>query len=67
MTMSVLEIKQQVSRLNKRDRQEVYAYLVRLKHDTPEWKRVAAKRIDLMQQGRRVSVEELETRIKRGR
>ena len=67
MIMSVLEIKQQVSRLNKRDRQEVYAYLVRLKHDTPEWKRVAAKRIDLMQQGRRVSVEELETRIKRGR
>jgi len=64
--MSVLEIKQQVSRLSKRDRQDVYAYFARLKHDTPAWKRVAAKRIDAMQAGRRVSMEELATRVKRG-
>jgi hypothetical protein len=65
--MSVLEIKQQVSRLSKRDRQEVYAYMVRLKHDTPEWKRVTTQRINAMQAGRRVSMGELATRVKRGR
>ena len=65
--MSVLELKQKVSRLNKKDRQELYAYLVRLRHDTPEWKKAATKRLDAMQAGRRVSAQELENRIGRGR
>ena len=36
--MSVLELKQELSRMSKRDRQELHAYLIRLKHETPEWK-----------------------------
>jgi len=64
--MSLLELKQEVSRLNKRDRQELHAYLIRLRHNTPEWKRATARRIKAMQAGRRVTAEELELRIVRG-
>ena len=45
--MSILELKQAVSRLSKRERAELQAYLIRLRHNTPEWKREAAKRLKL--------------------
>ena len=64
--MSLLELKQEVTRLSKRERQELHAYLIRLKHNTPEWKKATAKRIKAMQAGRRVTAEELEARIARG-
>ena len=64
--MSVLEIKQAITRLSKRERQEVHAYLLRVKHGTPEWKRATAKRLKAMQAGRRVSATELEARLARG-
>ncbi len=61
--MSLLELKQEVSRLSKRDRTELHAYLLRLKHDTPEWKKATAKRLKAMEAGRFVTAEELEKRI----
>ena len=64
--MSILELKQAVSKLTKREREELHAYLIRLRHNTPEWKRTTAKRIRSMQAGKRVSAEELEARISRG-
>ena len=64
--MSLLELKQAASRLSKREREELHAYLIRLNHNTPAWKRTTAKRIRAMQGGKRVSAEELETRIVRG-
>jgi len=64
--MSLLELKQEVSRLNKRERRELHAYLIRLRHNTPEWKKATAKRIKAMQAGRRVTAEDLEARIGRG-
>jgi hypothetical protein len=64
--MSLLELKQEVSRLNRRERQELQAYLIRLRHNTPEWKKATAKRIKAMQAGRRVTAEELEVRVSRG-
>jgi hypothetical protein len=66
LEMSLLELKQEVSRLNKRERRELQAYLIRLRHNTPEWKRATAKRINTMQAGRRVTAEDLEARIGRG-
>ena len=50
--MSVLELKQEVSRMNRRGWQELFAYLIRLKHETPEWKK-----------GRVVTAGELAARI----
>jgi hypothetical protein len=64
--MSLLELKQEVSRLNKRERRELHAYLIRLQHNTPEWKRATAKRFKAMQAGRRFTAEDLEARIGRG-
>lgn len=64
--MSILELKQAASRLSKREREELHAYLIRLRHNTPEWKRATAARIRRMQAGKRVSAEELEARIARG-
>jgi hypothetical protein len=39
--MGILELKQAVSRLSKRGRAELQAYLIRLRHNTPEWNREA--------------------------
>ena len=64
--MSIRELKQAASRLYKREREELQAYLIRLRHNTPQWKRATAKRIRAMQAGKRVSADELETRIARG-
>lgn len=64
--MSLLELKQAASRLSKREREELHAYLIRLRHNTPEWKRATAKKIRAMQAGKRVSAEDLEARIARG-
>ena len=54
--MSVLELKQELSRMSKRERQELHAYLIRLKHETPEWKKAAARRVAEMQKGRVVTM-----------
>jgi hypothetical protein len=64
--MSLLELKQEVCRLSKRDRQELFVYMLRLRHETPEWRRGTAKRIQAMKAGRRVPIELLETRIAHG-
>jgi hypothetical protein len=64
--MSLLELKQEVCRLGKRERQELFAHLLRLKHETPEWRRATASRIRTMKAGRRVTAEELETRAAHG-
>ncbi|MEO6785080.1 MAG: hypothetical protein ABI318_03015, partial [Chthoniobacteraceae bacterium] len=62
--MSVLEVKQEVSRMNKRERQELFAYLIRLKHETPEWRKAAASRVKEMKKGRVVTAAELKARIR---
>lgn len=62
-SMSVLELKQEVSRMNKRERQELFAYLIRLKHETPEWKKATASRVTEMKKGRVVTAGELAARI----
>jgi hypothetical protein len=64
--MSLLELKQEVCRLSKRERGALFAYLVRLKHETPEWKRATAQRIRAVKTGRGVSAAQLEARMARG-
>ena len=64
--MSLLELKQAASRLTKREREELHAYLIRLRHSTPEWRQATARRVRAMKAGKRVSADELEARIARG-
>lgn len=64
--MSVLELKQRISRLSLRERKEIQLYLLRLKRTTPAWRKATAKRIREMQAGKFTTLEELEARSSRG-
>jgi hypothetical protein len=62
--VSVLELKQEVARLNKHGREEIQAYLLHLDHVTPAWRQAAARRIREMKKGRGMSALELERRLR---
>jgi hypothetical protein len=61
--MTMLELKQQVSRLTTRERRELNAYLIRLRHESPQWRRTAGKRLQAMDAGRKVTASELDRRL----
>jgi hypothetical protein len=61
--MTMLELKQQVSRLSIRERRELNAYMIRLRHESPVWKRMISKRMREMDAGKKVSVEGLKRRL----
>jgi hypothetical protein len=61
--MSMLELKQRVSRLSPRQRQELQLYLLRLKRETPAWKKATAAKIRAMQAGKFTTLEELKARV----
>jgi hypothetical protein len=50
--------------MSQRERQEIQLYLLRLKRDTPAWKRATAKKIRAMQSGKFTTIEQLEARVK---
>ncbi len=62
--MSILQVKQTLSRMSQRERQEIQLYLLRLKRETPAWKRATAKKIREMQSGKFTTIEQLEARLK---
>lgn len=62
--MSILQVKQTLSRMSQRERQEIQLYLLRLKRETPAWKRATAKKIREMQAGKFTTIEQLEARLK---
>jgi hypothetical protein len=62
----MLELKQQVSRLTARERRELNAYLIRLRHERPEWRRMVSKRMRDMDQGKKISLTELRQQLARG-
>jgi len=63
--MSVLEIKQGLSRLSARQQREVQVYLHQLKRRTPAWRKATAKRLDEVGAGRVARLEDLEARVRR--
>lgn len=64
--MTMLELKQQVSRLSARERRELNAYLIRLRHERPEWRRMISQRMQVMDQGKMISVTQLRQQLARG-
>ena len=64
--MTMLELKQQVSRLSARERRELNAYLIRLRHERPEWRRMISKRMRNMDQGRKLSGAQLRRQLAPG-
>jgi hypothetical protein len=63
--MSVLEIKQGLSRLSARQQREVQLYLHQLKRRTPAWRKSAAKRLDEVRAGRFSTLKDLKARLHR--
>ena len=64
--MTLQEIKQAMEGLGHRDLRELQAHLIRLRHNTPEWKRATARKIRAVQAGKGIPIEELEARFARG-
>ncbi|ATC62983.1 hypothetical protein CMV30_02830 [Nibricoccus aquaticus] len=63
----MLELKQEISRLSLRERHELNAYMIRLRHERPEWRKMISKRMSEMDAGKKLTVAELENRLtKRG-
>jgi hypothetical protein len=51
-SMTVLELKRRVSRLNSRELRELHAHIVKVRHNAPEWKKATARKIRAVQAGR---------------
>ena len=62
---AMLELKQRVSRLTKAERRELNAYMIRLRHETPEWRKTLSRRMRAMDAGRKVSSVELRRHLAR--
>ncbi|MGH7958345.1 MAG: hypothetical protein ACREH8_15240 [Opitutaceae bacterium] len=58
--MTLLQLKQEISRLSLRERRELNAYMIRLRHERPEWKKETSRRMREMDAGKKVSLSQLE-------
>ena len=61
--MTLLQLKQEITRLSQKERRELNAYLIRLRQERPEWKRVISRRMRDMDAGKKVTIDELERRL----
>ena len=60
--MTMLELKEKVKALTPRQRRELNVFLIRLRHETPEWKRTVSARMRAMDSGKKIPLEEVERR-----
>lgn len=68
MTASaLLGLKQQLAGLSERERREISAFLLRLRQESPDWKRETARRLKEMAAGNQTSVDDLRKRLGHGR
>jgi hypothetical protein len=51
---ALLQLKQQLSKLTEKERQEVSAFLHRLKQDTPAWQKEMSRRMAEMDAGKKI-------------
>ena len=65
--IAFLELKQRVSTLNETERRQLSAYLIRLGQETPAWRKEAARRLNEMANGKKVSVADLREQSKQAR
>jgi hypothetical protein len=61
---ALLSLKQQLSKLSERERREISAFLIKLRHETPEWKAGTATRLERMERGEKTSVKELRRKLR---
>lgn len=61
--MSLLELKQQVTRLSPPERRELNAYLVRLRNESDEGRQALAAKMAAMDSGKKVTMDEVQQRV----
>jgi hypothetical protein len=61
--VSLLELKQQVTRLSPSERRELNAYLVRLRNESDEGRQALTGKMDDMDAGKKVTMDDLQSRI----
>jgi len=61
--MTLLQIKQQVSKMTVEERRELNAYLLRLRNESEEGRAKLNQRMHSMDAGQKVTMEALESRI----
>jgi len=64
--VSVLQIKQSLSRLSAKEQREIQIYLHQLRRRTPAWKKATAKRIAEVKSGKFATMDQLEAIYRRG-
>jgi hypothetical protein len=64
--MTLLQLKQEISKLSLRERRELNAYMIRLRHERPEWKKLVSRRMREMDSGKKVTIAEIERRLSAG-
>jgi len=61
---AILEIKQRLSKLSENERREVAAYLLRLKHESPAWKKEMSRRMKEMDRGKKIRLADLAKQLR---
>ncbi len=65
--MTMLQLKQEISKLTRKERIELNAYLIRLRHEAPDWRKIVSRRMADMDAGKKIALEDLELRNRRRR
>ncbi len=63
---ALLELQQRASKLSERERRSLSVFLIRLGQGRAAWKQEAARRLNAMTAGKKVSVAELRKQLGRG-
>ena len=59
MTATVaLDLKQRIAKLSEAERREVSAFILRIRHESPAWKKEMSKRMKEMDRGKKVRLTE---------
>jgi hypothetical protein len=60
---AALELKQRISKLSEVERREVSAFILRIKHESPAWKKETSRRMKEMDRGKKVRLTVLAKRL----
>lgn len=60
---AALDLKQRLVKLSEPERREISAFLLRIKRETPAWKKEMSRRMKEMDQGRKVRLTDLAKRL----
>ena len=57
--MAALDLKQRIAKLSEAERREVSAFILRIKHESPAWKKEISRRMKEMDRGKKIRLTEL--------